>query len=384
MKSTQNVLLICKSLPWRFTGGIQTHTWELAQALTNQNQQVTILTGGAFSKPQKVYRKNDVKIIEIPFFPGRYIKPISHISEEFSFNWQVKKWVARHHEDYDVIHSQGRSGYLLALNSKLRQKLVTTFHGLITKEISNNKWYDFNGKIHAVITRLFERMLVRKSVKTIAVSNSLINDLKESNEGVKNISLIPNGVKTQRFTVDATSGRQNAFLFIGRLHPVKSLDKLIKEFHHSHSDITLDIIGDGPAFKALQLQVSELGFEERIRFLGSLENEVIMPLISSYRALVLPSSYETQGIVLLEANAQAVPVIASDLPAIRESVTHNYNGLLCNPQDGKQFIQAMNFLATDPEYASKMGTRGYLHVQTNYGWDKIAERTLEVYQKVAS
>lgn len=384
MKNPETILLVCKSLPWRFNGGIQTHAWELAKALVAQGKTVTILTGGAFLSPETSSMKDGVEILEMPFFPGRYIKPIAYLSEELAFNLKVKKWVKKHHAKYDIIHAQGRSGSLLAFNKEINKKLVTTFHGLISREISNNKWYDFNGKTHAIFAKIFERIVLRKSILSIAVSNSLINDINTLHTQKNSISFIPNGVKINHVLSPSIKPLTDKFLFVGRLHPVKGLDKLLREFSHALPQVSLDIIGDGPSYNSLRHLVDQLGIEDRVNFLGAMDNDSILEAIPYYRALILPSSYETQGIVLLEANAKGIPVIASDISAIRESIIHEHNGLLCDPNDSGAFIRAINLITTNPEYANKMGTKGYLHMQSNFGWDKIASKTIGAYQQIAS
>ena len=105
MKTALNILMICKSMPWRFKGGIQTHTWQLAQALIAEGHQVMVLTAGGYKRPEKAVVKNGVNIVEIPYLPGRYVKPIAALAEEFAFNWAAKRWVQNHHEVYDIIHA---------------------------------------------------------------------------------------------------------------------------------------------------------------------------------------------------------------------------------------------------------------------------------------
>ena len=117
--------------------------------------------------------------------------------------------------------------------------------------------------------------------------------------------------------------------------------------------------------------------------MGEFSNAQIHEAIPSYRALLLPSSYETQGIVLLEANAHGVPVVATDLAAIRESVSHVENGLLCNIEQPESYVFAMEYLVENPAEAEKMGAIGKERISSVFTWDKVAERTIESYQKLA-
>jgi glycosyltransferase involved in cell wall biosynthesis len=379
-----NILLICKSLPWRFKGGIQTHTWDLARTLVKKGHSVSILSGGAFKKPVQKYLREGVEVIEIPFFPGRYIKPISLFAEEFSFNFEVRKWVNQNHNEFDIIHAQGRSGYLLYTNKSLHHKLVNTIHGVTSIEAGGNKPFHFNSKIHSSITQRLELKMLKASRLSIAVSQDLKNAL--GIKGIsKNIEVIPNGVKNLKSLGNhALQKTEDKFLFIGRLHPIKGLLPLLKAMTESNDGLILDIVGDGPERKEIQAFIVSHHLENRVQLLGEKTEEQIQNLLPSYRALVLPSTYETQGIVLLEANSLAVPVIASDLAAIRESVSHGYNGLLCNPNQSSSFIDAMNYMLSHKDEAKIMGLNGQARVKKDFSWDSITENTIASYQKLAS
>ncbi|WP_082794055.1 glycosyltransferase family 4 protein [Roseivirga seohaensis] len=387
MKPTKmNILLICKSLPWRFKGGIQTHTWNLALALTEKGHSVSVLTGGAYREAEKQYEIDGVSIIEIPFFPGRYLKPISNLAEEFSFNWQAKNWVKKNHSCFNVIHTQGRSGYLLYMIPALKGRLANTIHGIISRESSSEKGWSFNSKLHAWLTQKIEYKLLKAAHLKIAVSEDVCKEISLSNH-LEGVEVIPNGVKLS--TVEAITNQQvlvgdkTKFLFVGRLHPVKGLVPVITAIAKTKSKIQLDIVGNGPQYKTLKDLIKKHKLESQITLLGEFSNAQIHEAIPSYRALLLPSSYETQGIVLLEANAHGVPVVATDLAAIRESVSHGENGLLCNIEQPESYVYAMEYLLENPAEAERMGAIGKERISSVFTWDKVAERTIESYQKLA-
>ncbi|PIQ48338.1 MAG: hypothetical protein COW03_10890 [Cytophagales bacterium CG12_big_fil_rev_8_21_14_0_65_40_12] len=378
-----NILLICKSLPWRFKGGIQTHTWDLARTLATKGHAVSILSGGAYKKPVQKYFREGVQVIEIPFFPGRYIKPISLFAEEFSFNLEVKKWVNLHHIEYQIIHAQGRSGYLLYTNKSLHHKLVNTVHGVTSIEAGGNKALHFNSKIHSGITQRLERKMLKASSLSIAVSQDLKNTL--GLKGIsKNIEVIPNGVKKPKtLAIKRNQKTEDKFLFVGRLHPVKGLIPLLNAMLKTNNGLMLDIVGDGPERKAIEHFIGKHDLGKRVRLLGEKSEDQIQNLLPSYCALVLPSTYETQGIVLLEANALGIPVIASDLAAIRESITHGFNGLLCNPNQPSTFIDAMAFMIAHKDEARIMGLNGQERVKRDFSWESITANTIASYQQLA-
>jgi glycosyltransferase involved in cell wall biosynthesis len=173
-------------------------------------------------------------------------------------------------------------------------------------------------------------------------------------------------------------------VFVGRLHPVKGLAPLISAIAKLESKIYLDIIGEGPQRKQLEELVNSLNLQLQVRFLGAFENSTIQHLLPHYKGLVLPSIYESQGIVLLEANLQGIPVIASDIASIRESVTAGFNGILCDPAQSETFTAAMVYLLDNPILAKKMGLQGKARVIQDYSWNTIADQTIALYQQIAS
>jgi len=379
---TLNILLICKSLPWKFKGGIQTHVWELSQSLVSKGHQVTVLTGGPFKAVERSFDKAGVNIIELPFFPGRYIKPVSMLAEELSFNLTARRWVKHHHAYFDVVHAQGRSGYLLHSLKSVRSKLITTVHGLIARESNNARWYNLNARLHALLSRRIEKKLIEASGQCLAVSEDLKGDLNKQYDQPK-LKVIPNGVRFPSKLPYQPENVHGRFLFVGRLHPIKGLIPLVKAMAHAPSSVCLDIMGDGPQFAELKRLIEKLNLEKKVRLLGEHSNEKVKESLPFYQALILPSHYETQGIVLIEANAQGIPVIASDLPAIRESVIHGENGLLCPTNKPHSFIEAMDYIAKRPAEAHRMGLAGRKRVIEHYSWDSIALQTIASYYKLA-
>lgn len=385
MKSNKplNILLISKTLPWQFKGGIQTHTWELAKSLVAIGHKVSILNGGPFRSKTNTKAIEGISVIQTPYFPGRYIKPISLIAEEFSFNWAALFWVRKNHFQFDIIHAQGRSGYLLSFYSRIKSRLINTVHGLIDIENQDKKWYHLNNSIHHTFTKRIEDRLYNNATGLVAVSNALKEELFERRDVKKHVHVISNGVNSLSFEGTVPNTHQSKFLFIGRLHPVKGITKLVEKMHLANESIQLDIIGNGGEREKIEKLIVLKGLQNRVRLLGEYSNEKIHSVLPYYTALVLPSKYETQGIVLLEANSEGIPVIASDIPAIRETIVHGENGILCSKNRPEEFIQAMNHLAANREVGKAMGLKGKIKVESDYSWKKIAEKTESLYYTIA-
>lgn len=380
---TLKILLISKTLPWQFKGGIQTHTWELAKSLVEIGHSVTILNGGPFRSKTTTFLKDGIEVVQIPFFPGRYLKPVSLLAEEFSFNWSVLTWTIKNHQPFDIIHSQGRSGYLLSFFKPIKNRLVNTVHGLLDIESQHSKWYSLNANLHNAFTKKVENRLYNKAARLVAVSTALKGELSEKRFVQQPIQVISNGVNTFPKTLSLKNNAAR-FLFIGRLHPIKGIAKMIEQMDLANENISLDIVGNGSERDAIVRIIEAKGLQKKVKLLGELTSEEIHNILPHYTALVLPSLYETQGIVLLEANSEGVPVIASDLPAIRETITHGENGLLCPTNNPVAFIEAMNYMANHRQEAEMMGSIGRIKVEAEYSWNKIAVKTESLYYSIAS
>ena len=378
---TLSILLICKTMPWQFTGGIQTHTWQLAQALNKKGHKVTVLSGGPFRSAEHKSIKAGITWIATPYLPGRYIKPIRFLAEELAFNWKVLQWVKRHQNDFDVIHAQGRSGYLLYSVKGIHKKLVSTVHGLIDLEAKPKRWYDLNGRIHMELTRLFENRLLKASGLSISVSHALKEQIRELRTGDVS-EVIPNGVSLRYAGHQMAIEKPARFLFVGRLHPIKGITAIVEQMSLLRGKLYLDIIGSGSEHNKISRVIQENGLAQYVRLLGEYPNEKVHEVLPDYQALILPSQYETQGIVLLEANAHSIPVIASDIPAIRETVENHHNGLLCPPDHPEAFVQAMQYMVDHPWETDRMGQNGKKKVMKQFTWDMIADQTIEAYYKL--
>ncbi|WP_367185019.1 glycosyltransferase [Nitratireductor sp.] len=118
------------------------------------------------------------------------------------------------------------------------------------------------------------------------------------------------------------------FVCVGRLSPEKGQARLLRAFSKliaSGENAVLMLVGSGPSERALKSLARRIGIQERVIFLGRLSNPY--PVINFADCLVLPSDYEGQGLVLLEAMTLNTPCIGSDIPSIRGILGNGHAGL---------------------------------------------------------
>lgn len=177
-----------------------------------------------------------------------------------------------------------------------------------------------------------------------------------------------------------------SLLFCGRLngpHEQKGVDVLLRSFPtvlKNHKAV-LNIIGTGSRLAQYQRMAEKLGVSEQVRFLGFVEHQEMPRHYQQTDLFVLPSRRESFGLVLAEAMACGLPVVATAAGAIPEVVQDGMTGILVPPDDPEALAHAVNSLLDDPEKMKTMGTGGAQRVRERFTWDKVAERILARYRQ---
>jgi glycosyltransferase involved in cell wall biosynthesis len=149
-------------------------------------------------------------------------------------------------------------------------------------------------------------------------------------------------------------------LHVGRLDTDKSVDIVIRAAAQPirESEAHLLIVGDGRQKNHLIRLCRELRIEKRVHFTGYVRPSDLPEIYRLANVFVTASEIETQGIVLLEAAASGLPIVAVKATCIPEIVHDHCNGFLINPGDIGAFGEAIHTLLTDPEWAHAMGREG--------------------------
>ncbi|HEY1336334.1 MAG TPA: glycosyltransferase [Bryobacteraceae bacterium] len=218
----------------------------------------------------------------------------------------------------------------------------------------------------------------------IAVSESVRKRLLESGGRVR---LIPNGVDLDRFRPrDARKERPKSVLFAGRLDPVKR-PLLLVEIASKVADVRKKrdfqfvVAGEGPERGALEKAIRDRGLQDVFRLLGHVEDTAA--LFADCDAVILPSRIEGVPLVILEAMASGVPVIASDTGAIRETVGEDC-GLLVDIGEGdaERFAVSLNDFLSDADLARRTGAAGRKRAEAGYGLAQMVEAYVRVFEEL--
>ena len=198
-------------------------------------------------------------------------------------------------------------------------------------------------------------------------------------------AIIPNGVDLDRYTSaepyeELRDGTLN-ILFVGRLEERKGLIHLLKAYHRLRKrkvDARLLVVGAGPKLREYRRYVGLRGIRD-VEFLGRVSDEEKVRYFASADIYCAPNTgQESFGIVLLEAMAAGVPIVASDIHGFKRVVERNVQGLLVEPRNHRALAAALYTLARDPDLRHEMGDAGRARAP-EFSWDRVTERVVDFY-----
>ena len=356
----------------------------IAELLAKNGHKVWVLT----NKFEGVdYPKHsNLKIVFISS-PKKYQKKQRTLSNSMKYIFaNVKTGISIiRNEKIDIIHSNGGlSGLAGSIISTLTSKShILTIHNVYPDDFWNEwKKQPENSKLKAFLGKLQVKFVIKLKHTAIHTVSEPVKE-KLVKLGVKKpIVVIPNAIKaSESFNV---SKNQNQFVLISRLVFYKNVQvilKALKIVKKKIPQISFMIIGNGPYRKTLEELVDNLELRDNVNFKGTVIDEAEKyKLIASSQALLLPSYYESFGLVILEAFSQKKPAIVSDLKPLSEIVEHNKTGLVVPLNNEKEWAKTLEFVISHPEETAEMGRMGRKVLEEKYNLDVFWNRISKMYQ----
>ncbi len=240
-----------------------------------------------------------------------------------------------------------------------------------------------------IYTRRILKSCFRRLDGKIAVSPAAMHLVQPHFPGYYNV--IPNGVDVERFSAEYAplpeldDGKVN-ILFVGRLEKRKGLRYLLRAFAQvkaQRPDTRLIVVGayDGRQRRGYERWVRETGLEDVV-FAGFAPLEALPRYHASSHIFCAPNTgNESQGIILLEAMAAGLPVVASNIEGFAAVLTEGVEGSLVRPKDSEPLAEALTRLAGDAELRHDMGERGRERAQ-HFSWERVSRRVLSYYERL--
>ncbi len=391
------------------TGGMNVYVRDLSRELSRRGIVVDVFTRSQSPTIPRVGqgRLGELgRVIHIPAGPERpYNKNLvfDHLPE---FVRRVQDFVMREKIEYDLVHSHyWLSGWAaLDLRAAWRTPVVQMFHTLgemknrvaqTPAERESLRRIEVEGRI----MRSADRLIAATPLEKAQMSWLYGADADQ-------ISVAPAGVDLNLFRPVPRTEAQvrigapdcgKMILFVGRIQPLKGIDTLmramkqvINQYPDLAGDLCVNIIGGDPnpdselervEFERLKQLCVDLGIGNLVTFLGAKDQDTLVYHYSAAEMVVVPSHYESFGMVALEAMACGTPVIGSDVGGLSFSIEDGFNGYLVPHQDPHALADKIALLLRRPRLREHLGTQAIRWAE-RYAWTYVADEILEVYRLV--
>ncbi len=292
-------------------------------------------------------------------------------------------------KDFDVIHFNTTPTWIngssiLLRFARLRQaRTVLNIHGIPQLELRAEQW---NGSVS--FNDWMNILSYCKLADRIVVNSEFMRDSVATWYGLdrKKVVVIPNGVDLKMYTDNNKTimlEGDPSVLYIGHLSRLKGIDILFQAVANLRSEfpnIKLHLVGKGNDRFCLRL-AKKIGIEKHVIFHGWFQHSMTPEYYKSADVCIFPSRHEGFGIVVLEAMASGIPVIASDIPSFREIISNRVNGLLFKSEDANALSMEVIALYRDSRLKEELTRNAYEKV-TSYSWEKIAEKYISLYKNL--
>ncbi len=282
----------------------------------------------------------------------------------------------------DIVHSQG-GGHQGILAKRSGYPVVTTIHGILTQEA--NHFEQLRRRIRTRIQGwIANYYCIRRAEHTILISPYVADFYGSTLHGES--YFIPNPIDDSFFDVHRKA-ESNRVLFVGKLYSLKGVRDLVAAVAmcSSADKITLVLAGsldDESYVRELEGDVHELGLDNAVEFRGILPTSELLSEFSKSTCLVLPSYQETAPMVVQEAMAAGVPVIASNICGIPHQIEHQETGYLFTPGNRHELAGLLDMVLQNEAIREEVSIAARAKANSSFRASNIAKRTLEVYQTV--
>ncbi|MBI5416156.1 MAG: glycosyltransferase [Candidatus Omnitrophica bacterium] len=295
----------------------------------------------------------------------------------------------------DIVHSHHpffMGDFALRLSRQYHRPLIFTYHIMVEKyvhylPIHNESAKRFVIEVAAGYANLADQVIVPSpSVRDILLRRGVTSP----------VEVVPTGVDLQRFADGSGAGFRErnripagalVIGHVGRLAPEKNLDFLtgcLIESLKKEPCAHVLVVGQGPSQETIKAAFAKAGLGERLHLTGFLYDQDLVDAYFAMDVFAFTSLSETQGVVLLEALAAGVPVVALDAPGTREVVKDRLNGRLVDSPEQQKIVDALTWvLGCPPETARALKERAK-ETAKNYSMSSCARRMIEIYENLMS
>ena len=369
--------------------GRSVHVGGLSAALARRGHQVTVYTRrDEAALPERVETPDGYTVIHVPAGPAEHVPEEELLDHMGAFagylagQWQLDR--------PDIAHAHfWMSGIATQLAARTqRVPTVQTFHALGAVKRRHQDPADAS----SVVRLKLERLVARSADWVAAACTDEVFELMRMGRARTQISVVPSGVDLERFSTEgpvAPRGLLPRIVSVGRLVPRKGFDTVIEALP-TIPDAEYVIVGgpapahldDDPEVRRLRAVADALGVGGRVTFTGAVARHDMPALLRSADVVACTPWYEPFGIVPLEAMACGVPVVASAVGGMLDTVVNDVTGRLVSPRRPRECAEAVTAILRDSFLRRSLGLAGRDRACARYSWDRVAADTIRIYERL--
>ena len=365
------ILTLCYEFPPVGGGGARV-AYGLARQFVREGHEVHMLTLGYGG----LRTEESVDGIQLTRVPGWRAQPeIARPHELASYLWAVRSPLRQllRTQRFDLVHVHFLvpDGLLTLLVPELRDlPIVVTVHGSDVPGFNPDRF----GLLHRLL-RPWWRQVTRR-VDRIVCPSKFIAALLLKRAPWADPIIVPNGIDLHALRADRP--REMRILCVSRLFERKGVQDLIGALRLTKCSLHAQVVGTGPYRSKLEKTGTPLG--ERFRLLGWLDNgsTELRDLYETSEIFVFPSRAENFPVVLLEAMAAGMAIVAADIPSCREVLGDA--AVLVPAADCAALAGAIDRLAADSVWRRQLQRAARRRLAENFGWPAIGNRYLEIFE----
>jgi glycosyltransferase involved in cell wall biosynthesis len=371
-------------------GGQNVYVAALATAMAKSGASVTVYTRrDDESLPARVDVCPGVSVVHVDAGPPTSLPKDELLPHMAEFSHRLRKAWSEHQPAIVHAHFWMSGMASLAAARPLGIPVLQTFHALgIVKRRHQG------AKDTSPAERLdIEARIMRDADRIVATCTDELFELVRMGADASRVHVVPCGVDLDVFRPDGPAEPRTRNLrrvvVVSRLVERKGIGNVISAISRvPRCELIVaggpkpERLGDDPDVTRYRTLASRLGVPDRVHFTGSLPRDRVPALLRSADVVACAPWYEPFGIVPLEAMACGVPLIATAVGGLTDTVVDGVTGFHVPPRRPSEIARKLRWLLRDPELRRRMGAAGVERARSRYGWDIVAEQVLDAYQLV--
>lgn len=360
------------------SGGIESVTSSLAKGAAAAGHAVSVIC----------FEKSPAKCVEVIDEVQVTRAPIAKLvaSQPLGFRYFLQCLAAAKNADVVHLHVPNMLGALCALFIGKKIRLLVHWHSDVINKGALGK-----------ILRPLESALLRRADCIIATSQVYADASETLAPYRSKCTVVSIGVPDAKHeglgsqlptSIDERIRRKKVILAVGRLVPYKGFNVLIQAARHLCTDSIVVIVGGGPLHKELQHSIEIAGVNDRVVLAGRLSDDTLHSLFKRATLYCLPSTYRAEafGVVLLEAMAYGLPIVATDIPGsgVPWVNQHGSSGLNVPTGDPKALADACNQILCSEALRKKLACGARQRFLSEFTEDVSVRRMMAVYDRLVS